>query len=79
MELTEDKISNSSQTDSISSEQVFEMTNNFSSNEKSYILANLWNGIEEDYKINMIFMFISNLEPTGQSDLFSLLGNLLNQ
>ena len=44
------------------------------------MLVNLWNGIEEEeYKINMIFMFISNLKLAAQSDVFSLLGNFLNQ
>ena len=80
VELTEDRTSNSSQTDSISSEQVCEMTEKNSVHEKSYMLVNLWNGIEEEeYKINMIFMFISNLKLAAQSDVFSLLGNLLNQ
>ena len=80
VELTEDRTSNFTQTDSISSEQVLEMTEKNSVHEKSYMLVNLWNGIEvEEYKINMIFMFISNLKLAAQSDVFSLLGNFLNQ
>ena len=80
VELTEDRTSNFTQTDSISSEQVLEMTEKNSVHEKSYMLVNLWNGIEvEEYKINMIFMFISNMQLAAQSDVFSLLGNLLNQ
>ena len=80
VELSEDRTSNFTQTDSISSEQVLEMTEKNSVHEKSYMLVNLWNGIEvEEYKINMIFMFISNMQLAAQSDVFSLLGNLLNQ
>ena len=43
------------------------------------MISNLWSQIDEDDQVKMIFFFYINQKYDGQCDVFSHLGNLLNQ
>ena len=73
-----DKSKHSSQTKDLS-EAVCELPKSVSSYDISFMISNLWSQIDEDDQVKMIFFFYNNLKYDGQCDVFSLLGNLLNQ
>ena len=50
-----------------------------SSGDISYIICNLWSQIDGDDQVRIIFMFYNHLQYEEQCDVFSFLGDALNQ
>ena len=59
-------------------ESVCNITQNMVNFENSYLTSLLWKQMEEKDKVKLMLMFYCDLSIEGQSDLFSFLGNALN-
>ena len=55
-------------------QSICELSENFTSYEKSFLLSNIWSKIHQDDQIKIIFMFYCELE-----NLFAFLGDSLNE
>ena len=60
-------------------QNICELSENFTSYEKSFLLSNIWSKIHPDDQIKIIFMFYCELEQGQQEDLFAFLGDSLNE
>ena len=67
------------QTDEISNSSMTYFLKNKSDFQKSFFISNLWTDITNEDQTKLMFMFYSNMNINQQCDLFSFLGNSLNE
>ena len=60
-------------------EAVCDNTTNMVNFEKSFLISLLWKQVEERDQVKLMLKFYNDLSLEGQSDLFSFLGNALNE
>ena len=78
LQISQSTETSSSQTKDLS-EAVCELPKSVSSYDILFMISNLWSQIDDDDQVKMILFFCNNFKYDGQCDVFSLLGNLLNQ
>ena len=78
LEISGDTECSSTQTGDIT-EAVCELPKSMSSGDVSYMICNLWSQIDGDDQVRIIFMFFNHLKYDEQCDIYSFLGDALNQ
>lgn len=78
LEMSGETECSSTQTDEIT-DVVCDLPKSMSSGDISYIICNLWSQIDGDDQVRIIFMFYNHLQYEEQCDVFSFLGDALNQ
>ena len=59
-------------------QNICELSENFTSYEKSFLLSNIWSKIHPDDQVKIIFMLYCELEQDQQENMFAFLGDSLN-
>ena len=78
LEMSGETECSSTQTDEIT-DVICDLPKSMSSGDISYIICNLWSQIDGDDQVRIIFMFFNHLQYEEQCDVFSFLGDALNQ
>ena len=82
LNLTRTSTSQSSQTESDASfmiQNVCELSETFTSYEKSYLISNLWSTLHTDFQVKLFFLFYGDFDNDQQADTLALLGDSLNE
>ena len=67
------------QTDDLSNSSMTYFLKDQTNFQKSFLISNLWTDITDEDQTKLMFMFYSNMNTSQQCDLFSFLGNSLNE
>ena len=76
--LTVSTTSKETQTEN-SVQNIFELTENLTSYEKSFLVSNIWNSLHQDFQVKLLFLLYSDFDEVQQTEMFALLGDSLNK
>ena len=77
-DATRESTTKNIKTDPLSPEEICDLTKNFTSYEKSFLISKIWETIHKDFHVSLLFTLYEDFDVNQQVELFSLLGNSLN-